>query len=205
MKYSVAVVALAAAVTAQSLNDIPSCALPCIDDARTSQTNCAADDYKCICDNIDQLTGTATPCVLKGCGADTALNKVLPAVQTFCSAVEAGGSGGASSSEGSEGSSSAPASTSEATSAESTAEPTSSSESAPASSSSVGTITSSVVQTVTSQTLIATTTAAPSSSAGAGSNGTATASSTSPIPTAGAAVAGSMGGLVMLALGAFAL
>lgn len=50
MKYTAAILALAAAVvSAQSLSDIPTCAQPCIDDARTKETSCSATDYKCIC------------------------------------------------------------------------------------------------------------------------------------------------------------
>lgn len=49
MKYAIAAAVLVTIVSAQSLSDIPQCALPCIDDARTSSTNCATDDYACIC------------------------------------------------------------------------------------------------------------------------------------------------------------
>jgi len=49
MKSTFAVLALAALVTAQSWSDIPACAQPCITDAAASTTDCAADDYACIC------------------------------------------------------------------------------------------------------------------------------------------------------------
>ncbi|ORY71392.1 uncharacterized protein BCR38DRAFT_328080, partial [Pseudomassariella vexata] len=84
MKYSFAAAALVAVVSAQSLSDIPSCALPCIDSARTSVTSCAIDDYKCICDSKDALTGAATGCVLEACGAEVAAGQVLPAVEALC-------------------------------------------------------------------------------------------------------------------------
>lgn len=90
MKYAFAAAALVAVASAQSLSDIPSCAVPCIDDARTSATSCSKDDYACICKNQEALTAAATTCVLSDCGADKALNEVLPAVKAFCEKVEAG-------------------------------------------------------------------------------------------------------------------
>lgn len=78
MKYAFATVALVAGVYAQSITDIPACALPAIDAARTSSSNCAADNYKCICDNIDALTGVATEAVLKACGATVATSAFSP-------------------------------------------------------------------------------------------------------------------------------
>ncbi|KAI1138421.1 hypothetical protein F5Y05DRAFT_413041 [Hypoxylon sp. FL0543] len=98
MKYAFAAVALAALVTAQSLSDIPQCAVPCIDDARKSSTNCASDDYVCICKNKDALTAAATGCVISACGADVAATQVLPAVNAFCDAVGSGSGGSSASS-----------------------------------------------------------------------------------------------------------
>ncbi|KAI0100464.1 hypothetical protein F4776DRAFT_521366 [Hypoxylon sp. NC0597] len=98
MKYAVAAAALAAISSAQSLSDIPQCAIPCINDARTSSTNCAADDYACICRNKDALTAAATSCVLTSCGAEVATGQVLPAVNAFCDAVESGSGGSSASS-----------------------------------------------------------------------------------------------------------
>ncbi|KAI0551160.1 hypothetical protein F4679DRAFT_182902 [Xylaria curta] len=198
MKYTVAALALAAAVSAQSLSDIPACALPCIDDARTKETTCGADDYKCICDNIDKLQTAATSCVLSSCGADTALNQVLPAVQKFCAAVE---SGGGATSEPSSTPTSEPSSTptsgptSQPTS-ESTASPTSEPTGYP-----TELPTSQSTATVTSQSSYPGTTLAPTNPGG---NTTATTSATQSIPTAGAAVVGSIGGFAMLVLGALA-
>ncbi|TRX93204.1 hypothetical protein FHL15_005783 [Xylaria flabelliformis] len=195
MKYTVAALAFAAAVSAQSLSDVPACALPCIDDARTKDTTCGADDYKCICDNITKLQTDATSCVLSACGADTALNQVLPAVQKFCAAVE---SGGGATSEPSSTPSSTP--TSEPTSmptSESTASPTSEPTGYPTE---LPTSSQSTV-TVTSQSSYPGTTSAPTNPGG---NTTATTSPTQSIPTAGAAVAGSIGSFAMLVLGALA-
>ncbi|KAI0196814.1 hypothetical protein EV127DRAFT_88918 [Xylaria flabelliformis] len=202
MKYTVAALALAAAVSAQSLSDIPACALPCIDDARTKDTTCGADDYKCICDNINKLQTDATSCVLSSCGADTALNQVLPAVQKFCAAVE---SGGGATSEPSSTPSSTPTSepTSTPTSAP-TSQPTSESTASPTSEPTgypTELPTSQSTVTVTSQSSYPGTTLAPTNPGG---NTTATTSATQSIPTAGAAVAGSIGSLAMLVLGALA-
>ncbi|GAP92784.1 putative cfem-domain-containing protein [Rosellinia necatrix] len=220
MKYAVAALALAAAVSAQSISDIPACALPCIDDARTKQTDCAADDYKCICDNIDSLTATATPCVLSACGADTAINEVLPAVQKFCAAVEAGGE---PTSEPTSGPTSEPTSeptsgpTSEPTSTP-TAEPTSTPTAEPTSEP-TGEPTQEPTSTPTAEptseptqepTGYPTATSAPATTLSptyGGGNGTATPTATptmSPIPTAAAAIVGSIGSFAMLALGALA-
>ncbi|KAI0536176.1 hypothetical protein GGR58DRAFT_405861 [Xylaria digitata] len=176
MKYTITALAfVAAAVSAQSLSDIPECATSCINDARTSETNCAADDYACICRNIDALTAAATTCVLDACGPETALNEVLPAVQNFCEAVSNGG-----------GETSTPVS-----------EPTSESTPAPTSES-----TSEPTATQTEEpTEVPSTTLAPTFSGG---NATATTSVTSLVPTAGAAIAGSIGGFAMVALGALA-
>lgn len=80
MKYAFAAAALAATVSAQSLSDIPSCAIPCIDASRTAVTTCTADDYACLCDNITAIQGDATTCVISGCGADVAVSTldILP-------------------------------------------------------------------------------------------------------------------------------
>jgi hypothetical protein len=83
MQYSFVAAALVATVAAQSLSDIPACALPCIDAARTSTTTCAADDYTCICANINPLTTAATPCVLTDCGATVAASKFSPNIEAI--------------------------------------------------------------------------------------------------------------------------
>jgi hypothetical protein len=91
MKYAIAALALAALARAQSRDDIPKCALPCLDDAITSETNCDVSDYACVCPNFSDIQSTATGCVVSECGAETALNEVcagtkisLAASTTFC-------------------------------------------------------------------------------------------------------------------------
>ncbi|CCC05505.1 hypothetical protein SMACR_09351 [Sordaria macrospora] len=92
MKFFLTIVSLAAGlVAAQSLDEIPECAQPCITDAVTSATTCSLDDYKCWCttDNESAIVQAGTACVLAACGSDVAVNDVLPAVQQFCEEVNA--------------------------------------------------------------------------------------------------------------------
>merc|ERR1712169_119424 len=84
MKYAFVAIALAAAVHAQTIDDVPECAIPCLDDAIASETDCATDDYPCVCENFEAIQGVATSCVISECGAETALNEVLPAVEALC-------------------------------------------------------------------------------------------------------------------------
>lgn len=77
MKYALVALALAASVRAQTRDDIPECAIPCIDDAITSETSCDTTDFSCACANIEKIQGAATGCVLSDCGADVALSKLL--------------------------------------------------------------------------------------------------------------------------------
>jgi hypothetical protein len=183
MKASAVLVAAAAAVvSAQSdacqLTSIPSCALPAIQAAVSSATKCATTDYACVCASQQALTGAATPGVLQACGQDTAINKVLPAVQAFCSAITSGkcASGSTSSSSAAQ-----PSSTSTAVVATSTVTPTMS----------------------LSTTVYATTTSAPTGAPTYSANGTSSGKPTTAV-TAGAAIVGSVGSFGMLVLGALA-
>ncbi|KAI2622799.1 hypothetical protein GGS26DRAFT_245866 [Hypomontagnella submonticulosa] len=183
MKFAVAAVTLAALASAQSLGDIPQCAVKCIDDARASSTDCTATDYVCICKNKDTLTTAASSCVIGACGLDVATNQVLPAVNKFCDSVGSGSS-----------SSSAAASSTSDTASSTVASSTS------------------AVETSTTTGEAETSTSVPSPTSVASisspiSNGTIsstggvipTSANPTPVPTAGAAtVAGS---LVILALG----
>ena len=74
MKYAYAALFAAALARAQSRDDIPECAISCLDDAITSETDCAVDDYACVCENFDSIQGSATGCVIDSCGAETALS-----------------------------------------------------------------------------------------------------------------------------------
>lgn len=75
MKYSVAFVALAAAVSAQSLADVPKCAIPCLDKAIESETKCETTDLACVCKNFSDVRSAATSCVIDECGSDVAISE----------------------------------------------------------------------------------------------------------------------------------
>ncbi|KAK3491179.1 uncharacterized protein B0T23DRAFT_454764 [Neurospora hispaniola] len=92
MKSLLTFITLAAGlVVAQDLSEIPACAQPCIVDAVSSATTCSLSDYKCWCtaENEPAIVQAGTACVLANCGTDVAVNKVLPAVETFCEEVNA--------------------------------------------------------------------------------------------------------------------
>lgn len=55
MKYTVALAALAAMVSAQSIADLPSCSLSCMITAAT-QIGCSATDFECSCTKAAELT-----------------------------------------------------------------------------------------------------------------------------------------------------
>jgi hypothetical protein len=76
MKYSVAFVALAAvAAQAQSLADVPKCALPCLDKAIASETSCDKTDLACVCKDFSKVRSVATSCVIDECGTDVAISE----------------------------------------------------------------------------------------------------------------------------------
>ncbi|KAI0517895.1 hypothetical protein F5B22DRAFT_104046 [Xylaria bambusicola] len=82
-----ALVTLIAAVSAQSWEDIPACAQPCILDAVAEVTDCGSTDYECICAARPQVQSAATGCVVSACGAAVALTQVIPAVNAACDAL----------------------------------------------------------------------------------------------------------------------
>jgi len=96
MKYTFVALALAALAQAQTRADIPSCALPCIDDAVKANTKCSTTDFVCICKDFDVVQAQATSCIITKCGTDVAINKVLPATQALCAADAGSGSGSSS-------------------------------------------------------------------------------------------------------------
>lgn len=77
MKFSLAVLAFVAAVQAQTRDDIPKCAIPCLDDAVESETSCKTTDYVCVCKNFGAIRGKATTCVIDKCGSDVAISMFL--------------------------------------------------------------------------------------------------------------------------------
>jgi hypothetical protein len=226
MKYAFAAIALAALARAQTRDDIPECAIPCLDDAIKSNTDCEVSDTACVCGKFEAIRKDASTCIVDACGVDVALNEVLPATALLC---ENPGSGD----DEAPASSSAAAGTSEA--AETSAAETSAAETVIISTSVAETTVvetkSSVVETsveitipvetpsftipvetpsfsteVTTSTVVAipenTTVAHPPSHSTPGAEEPPVESEP---PAAGAAMVGSMGALAMLALGALAL
>jgi CFEM domain len=67
--YTVVAIALAVlGAHAQSRNDIPPCALPCIDSAVKKNTNCDTTNFTCICPKLESIQGPIADCVLQACG-----------------------------------------------------------------------------------------------------------------------------------------
>lgn len=76
MKFiTIASLAMASLAVGQSLADLPSCSLPCLNDAVKQSTTCSATDVACICQKFDAIQGAAAGCILKACGQDVALSK----------------------------------------------------------------------------------------------------------------------------------
>ncbi|KAL6900469.1 hypothetical protein GGI43DRAFT_383944 [Trichoderma evansii] len=187
---TVLAVTFAALAQAQTRADIPSCALPCLDAAVTANTKCATTDYTCICKDFTAVQTAATSCVISKCGADVAVNKVLPATEALCKANTGG-------------SSSAPASSAAQTSAAATS--SAAETSAPASSAPASSAPASSAATTPASTGAPTTVVTSSTPAGTGvtppSNRTTTGHTSAPT-NAGTVI---LPGLAMLALGALAL
>ncbi|KAK0636384.1 hypothetical protein B0T17DRAFT_503842 [Bombardia bombarda] len=149
---------------------------------------CSSTDFKCICESKAALVTEATPCVLKECGFDVAVNQVLPATtDKFCAAALAGGNDKPTTSAEPEPTSSASASESESS------------------------VTASKPPASTAGPEASTTVDAPATAAAPSTtfvsskpSANATVPHTSTYVTAGAAVAGSMGSVAMLLLGALA-
>jgi hypothetical protein len=193
MKFTIAAIALAAIVRAQSLSDIPKCALPCIDDAIANETKCTTTDFACICkkDNFSAIQGAATSCVISECGAETALNEVLPATEKLCSAQDGGST------------------TTAAAETTSAAAETSSTSSEAAASSSEASTTAVVITTTSVSTISHSATVAPSSVTVVrpppATNATVTTTGGSTVPTGAAAAVAPIGGLALLGLAVLAL
>jgi hypothetical protein len=85
MKFSaVALIAVAAVASAQSIADIPACAQTCLLPALQA-TGCNLTDFKCSCSNKDFVSGS-TACILKACSAADA-EKAAAATYALCKSV----------------------------------------------------------------------------------------------------------------------
>ncbi|KAK2016676.1 hypothetical protein LZ32DRAFT_644839 [Colletotrichum eremochloae] len=194
MKYSTVIVAFAGFTAAQSLNDVPECARPCLI-AAIANTTCAPTDTACLCkpENYQAILPAATPCVVAQCGPQAAVDQVLPAAGRIC---PAGGSAAssavqvASSAVSAAASSSAVAATTIATAATSAA---------------VSSVAGTVATPVTSAPRAGITRTATITSVVTALNGTVTATTTQlPVTVNGAAAQGPIGIAAALALGALA-
>ena len=77
MKFTALVsLSLAAMAAAASLNDVPSCARQCLQDAVSQTTSCSDTDINCVCGSFDKVQGAATGCIISKCGTDAALSKL---------------------------------------------------------------------------------------------------------------------------------
>jgi hypothetical protein len=73
--FALASLAMATLSAAQSLADLPSCSLTCLNDAVKQSTTCSATDLSCICQKFDSIQSAAAGCILSACGQDVALSK----------------------------------------------------------------------------------------------------------------------------------
>ncbi|RYC63360.1 hypothetical protein CHU98_g2845 [Xylaria longipes] len=90
MQFTLATITtLVGIVSAQTWNDIPACAQPCILDAVAAVTNCGSTDYPCICAARDAVQNEAAACVISACGLTITINEVIPAVNAACDAIGA--------------------------------------------------------------------------------------------------------------------
>ncbi|KAJ5120809.1 uncharacterized protein N7515_010197 [Penicillium bovifimosum] len=84
MKFTVATLIFAILAHASPRDEIPSCAVPCIDTVVTEQTSCVTDDFNCICASQAAVAKAGRRCVMDKCGLKTAMNEVLPVVNKIC-------------------------------------------------------------------------------------------------------------------------
>lgn len=69
MKYSVAILTLAAAASAQSIGACDGKAQKCIEEAMEAAGVCDdPKDWACGCENMDAVQSEATTCVIEACG-----------------------------------------------------------------------------------------------------------------------------------------
>ncbi|KAK3196386.1 hypothetical protein K4F52_000768 [Lecanicillium sp. MT-2017a] len=90
MKFAIIAAVFAVSVMAQTKDQIPKCAIPCMEVAVQANTGCSLEDFKCICEKRSQaFDHSAIVCVTDACGRAEAMSKVLPAAQAICDSVKA--------------------------------------------------------------------------------------------------------------------
>ncbi|KAH7163371.1 hypothetical protein B0J13DRAFT_518605 [Dactylonectria estremocensis] len=72
----------------------PECSIDCLNDGTEQATDCSTTDAVCWCvqSNYEAIYNQAVNCVLTECGADEAIDSVLPAAIEFCSAASSSAS-----------------------------------------------------------------------------------------------------------------
>lgn len=75
MQFTLVLATFAAVVYGQTINDIPACAIPCIESAIGSETSCTPTDFACACPSIAAVAEAGTDCVVAACGVDVATSK----------------------------------------------------------------------------------------------------------------------------------
>ncbi|KZL85693.1 cfem domain-containing protein, partial [Colletotrichum incanum] len=207
MKYTVAIVAFAGFSAAQTL-DVPQCAQQCLANAITANGQCTIGDAACLCNpaNFQAIVTAGTPCVLQNCGADAAVNQVIPAAGRICAAVAGGAAVSSVVASASPVASGAVSSASAAaSSAIRSASAAVSSRASSAASSAVSSAVRNISSIVTSAAGATTTRTAVVTSAVTTRNGTTTATTTqTPVTVNGAVVQGPIGIMAALAFGALA-
>lgn len=84
MKYTIgALLLLAPLIAAQSITDLPSCALSCVADGVTG-VGCELTDFECSCKKSNELTPAVTPCVQKSCDTVADQEKVIDVLAGIC-------------------------------------------------------------------------------------------------------------------------
>ncbi|GFP56035.1 hypothetical protein TASIC1_0006020500 [Trichoderma asperellum] len=171
---------MAVTVAAQSLSDyFPQCSVDCLEDATKKATNCSVTDAVCFCvqSNYEAIYNQGLTCVLKDCGKDVAVDKVLPAAIQFCSAASSSASAAATANS---------ASTTAATTPKTT-QATQTTEATEATSSAQSSAKPTTKAAVTSNTVAS---GRPASTTGTTSLSTAAAAAAKPLVTAAMLVAG---------------
>ncbi|PNP59547.1 hypothetical protein THARTR1_00720 [Trichoderma harzianum] len=77
---------LAGNTTTPGIDSLPSCALPCIQIAVKTASDCELDDLPCLCKQRAKIAQAAKKCILSTCGAKKTQKKVRPQVQALCKA-----------------------------------------------------------------------------------------------------------------------
>ncbi|KAL6803260.1 hypothetical protein GGI42DRAFT_353417 [Trichoderma sp. SZMC 28013] len=79
---------LAGNTTTPGIGSLPTCAIPCIEIAVKTASDCELDDLACLCKQREKIARSAKKCILSTCGAKKAQKKVVPQVKAMCKAYD---------------------------------------------------------------------------------------------------------------------